>query len=34
MKIIIIGLGKVGTTLCEFLEKENHDISIIDTNPK
>lgn len=33
MKIIIVGMGKVGSTLCEFLEKENHEIVIIDSNP-
>lgn len=34
MKIIIVGVGKVGSTLCDLLEKENHDIVIIDSNPK
>lgn len=33
MKIIIIGAGKVGFTLAENLEKENHHITIIDKNP-
>lgn len=32
MKIIIVGCGKVGTTLAEQLNKENHDIVIIDKN--
>ncbi len=32
MKIIIVGVGKVGSTLCDFLAKENHDIVIVDTN--
>lgn len=32
MKIIIVGCGKVGTTLAEQLNKENHDITLIDTN--
>ena len=32
MKIIIVGCGKVGTTLAEQLNKENHDIVVIDKN--
>ncbi|WP_349674165.1 Trk system potassium transporter TrkA [Lacrimispora sp.] len=32
MKIIIVGCGKVGTTLAEQLNKEHHDIVIIDKN--
>lgn len=32
LKIIIVGCGKVGTTLVERLSKEEHDITIIDTN--
>ncbi|MDD4001113.1 MAG: Trk system potassium transporter TrkA [Bacilli bacterium] len=34
MKIIIIGAGKVGRTVIEFLAKEDHDITVIDTNSK
>ena len=30
MKIIIVGCGKVWTTLAEELSKENHDITLID----
>lgn len=30
MKIIIVGCGKVGTTLAEHLNQEGHDITIID----
>ena len=30
MKIIIVGCGKVGTTLAEQLNRENHDITLID----
>ena len=33
MKIVIVGDGKVGSTLAEQLSKENHDIVIIDQNP-
>ena len=33
LKIIIVGCGKVGTTLVEQLCKEGHDITIIDKNP-
>ena len=32
MKIIIVGCGKVVTTLAEQLNRENHDITLIDTN--
>lgn len=32
MKIIIVGNGKVGSTLAEHLSKEDHDVIIIDTN--
>lgn len=31
MKIIIIGAGKIGTTLAENLSAESHDITVIDT---
>ena len=34
MKIAIVGLGKYGTLLTEQLSKENHDIVVIDTDPK
>lgn len=30
LSIIIVGCGKVGTTLIEQLSKEGHDITIID----
>ena len=32
LNIIIVGCGKVGTTLIEQLSKEGHDITIIDQN--
>jgi len=32
MKIIIVGCGKVGLTLAEQLNKEHHNITVIDTN--
>lgn len=32
LKIIVVGCGKVGTTLIEQLSKEGHDITIIDKN--
>ena len=32
MKIIIVGDGKVGFTLAEHLSREDHDVTIIDTN--
>lgn len=34
MKIIIIGIGKVGDALAQSLSAEGHDITIIDNNPK
>ena len=32
MKIIIVGCGKVGRTITEELSKENHDVTVIDTD--
>lgn len=34
LNIIIVGCGKVGTTLVEQLIKEGHDITIVDKNPQ
>lgn len=34
MKIIIMGCGKIGTTLAEQLSSEHHDLVVIDTNPQ
>ena len=34
MKIVIVGCGKVGFALAQQLSEENHDITIIDTNPE
>lgn len=34
LKIIIVGCGKVGTTLVERLIQENHDITVIDRDPQ
>ena len=34
MNLVIIGVGKVGETLVENFTKENHDITVIDTNAK
>ena len=33
LKIIIVGCGKVGSTLVDLLCREGHDITIVDTNP-
>ena len=33
MKIIIVGCGKVGYALCQQLNDEGHDITLIDKNP-
>ena len=32
MNIVIIGAGKFGRTLCEHLENEGHDITVLDTD--
>ena len=34
MKIIIVGCGKIGATLAEQLNREGHDITVIDRNPQ
>ena len=34
VNIVIIGQGKVGSTLTEDLIKESHDITVIDINAK
>ena len=33
MNIIIVGNGKVGYTLAQYLSKDGHDITILDRNP-
>ena len=33
MKIIIIGVGKIGLTLAGYLSREDNDVTLIDTNP-
>ena len=33
MKIVIVGDGKVGSTLAEQLSREGHDITIVDRSP-
>lgn len=34
LKIVVVGCGKVGTTLVERLSKENHHITVIDLKPE
>lgn len=34
MKIVVIGDGKVGSTIVEHTAKENHEVTIVDRNPK
>lgn len=34
MQIVIVGLGKLGTTLAEHITKENHNVTVIDVNAK
>ncbi|MDL2254575.1 NAD-binding protein, partial [Ruminococcaceae bacterium OttesenSCG-928-I18] len=33
MKIIIVGAGKVGLFLTQTLTEENHDVTVVDTDP-
>ena len=33
MYIVIIGIGKVGSTVAEYLSRENHEVTIVDKNP-
>ena len=34
MRIVIVGIGKVGKVLTEYLAQEKHDVTIIDSNAK
>ena len=34
MNIIVVGCGKVGLTLADQLNREGHDLTIIDNNEK
>lgn len=34
MKIVIIGVGKIGLTLTGYLSREGNDVTLIDTDPK
>ena len=34
MNIVIVGLGKIGTTLTKYLAEGNHDVTVIDSNAK
>ena len=34
MKIIVVGIGKVGFTVAEQLSNEMHDVTVVDTNNK
>ena len=33
MKIVIVGIGKVGRALAEHLSREGHDVAVIDNRP-
>lgn len=33
MRIVVVGIGKVGSTVAEYLAKEGHAVTIVDTNP-
>jgi len=34
MKVVILGCGRVGSTLARMLSREGHDVSIIDSKPE
>ena len=34
MKIVVIGMGKIGTSLIESLADEGHDLTAVDINAK
>ena len=34
MKVIVVGCGKIGTTVVSSLAEEGHDVVVIDTDPK
>lgn len=34
MNIVIVGIGKVGSTVAEYLSGEGHDVIIVDKNPR
>ena len=33
MKIVVVGAGKIGFTLTQYLTREGHDVTVIDRNP-
>ena len=33
MKIVIVGIGKVGRALAEYLSCEGHNVAVIDNRP-
>ena len=33
MKIVVVGCGKIGTTVVSSLDSEGHDVVAVDTNP-
>lgn len=34
MRIVVIGIGKVGSTVAEYLARENHEVIIVDQDPE
>ena len=34
MRIVVVGIGKVGSTVAECLSKEGHEVTVIDQNPQ
>ena len=33
MKVLVIGCGKFGVRVSEYLTRKNHDVTVIDSNP-
>ena len=33
MRIVVVGIGKVGSTVAEYLAKEGHEVTVVDYNP-
>ena len=34
MRIVVVGIGKVGSTVAEYLAKEGHEVTVVDHNPE
>src|SRR5699024_2649527 len=34
MRIVVVGIGKVGSAVAEYLAREGHEVVIVDSNPE